>query len=425
MPAAGKIAQPRHYDAFHCIGADCEDTCCAGWGVLIDRVTYEKYRQCGDPELRPSFDELITINTVDQSDEDHAVITLSETHCPFLSERLCSIQKKLGEEYLSDTCAIYPRILNRVGDTLERTLDLSCPEAARVVLSDPHPAELVEIANDGNNFRLGHPHMPDTPNPAYQGGTYPCFLEVRSLVVTILRERTYPLWKRLVIIGHLCDKLNEMARLHDDQGVPNLIQAYLHGIKNQWFDDLLNKCQFRPATQLITILELIVRRITSDFTGRRFLDCYQDFMHGLEWTEKSALEDIARRYAEAYSQYYLPFIQQNEHVLEHYLATYVYKNLFPLGRLESNRKCGIHHIENSISIQCMLMMAYYAILRTVAIGMAGLHKSAFAMDRLVKVIQSTTKEFEHSTSFPAHAIEILMRNGLNYGASMAVLVQDM
>ncbi len=425
MPAAGKIVQPRHYDAFHCIGADCEDTCCAGWGVVIDRATYDRYRQCGDPELQPSFDELITINTVDQSDEDYADITLSEARCPFLSERLCSIQKKLGEEYLSDTCAIYPRILNRVGETLEQNLDLSCPEAARIVLLDPRPAELVEIANCGERFRIGRPRVPDTPNSAYDGGTYPYFLEVRGLILTILRERTYPLWKRLVMTGHLCDKLNEMACLRNDEGVPILIQGYLHGIQNQWFDDLLNKCQLRPVTQLITILELIIRRTTSGFTGRRFLDCYQDFIHGLEWTKESALEEIAHRYAGAYAQYYAPFVQQNELVLEHYLVTYIYRNLFPLGRLESNRKSGIHHIENSISIQCMLMMTYYAILRTVAIGMAGRHKSAFGMDHLIKVIQSTAKEFEHSTAFPAQAIEILTRNGLKCGSSMAVLVQDL
>jgi lysine-N-methylase len=73
----------------------------------------------------------------------------------------------------------------------------------------------------------------------------------------------------------------------------------------------------------------------------------------------------------------------------------------------------------------MLMTAYYAIIRTILIGMASHHESAFGMDHVIKVIQSSTKAFQHSISFPARAIEILTRNGLKSGASMAVLIQDL
>lgn len=425
MPAPARIVQPRYYDAFGCIGADCEDTCCDGWGVTIDRNTYDKYQQCSDPELRPRLNELITINYTDAPDDDYASIKLSESQCPFLSERLCSIQKKLGEDYLSDTCAIYPRMINRVGDVLERTLDLSCPEATRLVLLDPHPLELLETANQIGSFRMGTPRVPGVPNASYHGRAYPHFLDIRSLIATILQRRTYPLWKRLVIIGHLCDKLSEMAAMNNDHDIPALMRGYLHAINSGSFDELLSKCRVQPSAQLVTVLELIVSRITSDFTGRRFLDCYQDFMNGLQWTPESALGAVARRYADAYTDYYAPFVSQNQYLMERYLVNYVYKNLFPLGRLEVNRKCGLHHAGNSISLQCMLMVAYYAIIRTVLIGMATLHKAAFGIDHVVKVIQSGTKAFQHSASFPAQAIEILTRHGTKNGASMAVLVQDL
>jgi len=425
MPALSRIVQPRHYEAFHCTGADCEDTCCDGWAITVDRVTYDKYQQCSDPELGSLSNGLVKIKSSDASDDEYATIKLTETHCPFLSEGLCSVQKKLGEDYLSDICAIYPRMMNQVGDVLERTLDLSCPEAARVVLSDPHPMELLETADQIGSFRMGTFRAPGVPNASYDGRAYPHFLDIRSLIVAILRERTYPLWKRLVIIGHLCDKLSEMAVMNNDQDVPALIQGYLYAIKNGSFDDLLSKCKVQPSAQLVTVLEMIVKRISSDFTGRRFLDCYQDFMHGLQWTPESDLKDITRRYADAYAKYYVPFFDQNQYVMERYCVAYVYKNLFPLGRLEANRKCGLHGADNSISLHCMLMMAYYAIIRTVLIGMAGLHQSAFGMDHVIKAIQSSTKAFQHSSSYPASAIQILTRNGLKNGASMAVLIQDL
>ena len=421
MPAPARIVQPRYYEAFRCIGADCEDTCCDGWGITVDRLTYDKYQHCRDPDLSSSLHELVTINPA--GDDDYASIKLSETHCPFLSEGLCSIQTKLGEDYLSNTCATYPRMMNRVGDVLERTLDLSCPEAARIVLLDQWPFEFIEIG-ETDSFRMGTPYVPDTPTAAYDGRTYPHFREVRSLIVTILQGRAYPLWKRLVITGHFCDKLSEMAIMSNDEDIPGLIQRYSHALNNGSFDELLSKCQFQPAVQLMTVLELVVSRITSDFTGRRFLDCYQEFMRGLDWTQESALSEVAQRYAEALVQYYAPFVNQNQFLMERYLVTYAYKNLFPLGRLESNRKCGLHHIGNSISIQCMLMLAYYAIARTVMIGMAAVHKSSFGVEQALRLIQSSTKAFQHSTSFPLRVIEILNHNGLRTGASMAALVQD-
>jgi len=58
------------------------------------------------------------------------------------------------------------------------------------------------------------------------------------------------------------------------------------------------------------------------------------------------------------------------------------------------------------------------------IGMAALHKSSFGVEQALKLIQSSTKAFQHSTSFPLRAIEILSRNGLRTGASMAALLQD-
>src|SRR5579862_3256125 len=102
-----KLLQAQHYDTFRCIGAECEDTCCDGWGVTVDRKTYDKYQNCGDPELRSSFRDLVTINTAATSNDDYAMFKLTETHCPFLAQGLCSIQTKLGEDYLSDTCATY------------------------------------------------------------------------------------------------------------------------------------------------------------------------------------------------------------------------------------------------------------------------------------------------------------------------------
>ena len=36
---------PHYYKEFRCIAGDCGDTCCAGWQIMIDDKSLEKYRK--------------------------------------------------------------------------------------------------------------------------------------------------------------------------------------------------------------------------------------------------------------------------------------------------------------------------------------------------------------------------------------------
>jgi len=66
------LTQPRlvHLDyaeRFRCIGSACEDTCCKGWGIPIDREAYEKYRNLPPSPLR----NLIQISCVPRHNSVH------------------------------------------------------------------------------------------------------------------------------------------------------------------------------------------------------------------------------------------------------------------------------------------------------------------------------------------------------------------
>ncbi len=72
----------------------------------------------------------------------------AEGFCPFLSaERLCRIQLEHGASHLCRTCAVYPRRTRVLDGADETSLELSCPEATRVVLLN---AELMPMEEDGS-----------------------------------------------------------------------------------------------------------------------------------------------------------------------------------------------------------------------------------------------------------------------------------
>ena len=176
--------QPTFYSSFQCIGAACEDTCCEGWGVFVDKVTFQKYQTCSDSELGAKLKELVTIKPAG-NDLMYATILSPAGRCSFLADGLCSIQKRLGENFLGHTCATYPRVVNTLGDRRERSLDLSCPEAARLVLLDPKPMKFNYVAEEPISG-------------------------VRQLVLSLLQNRGYPVSRRLILVGLACNGWSEL-----------------------------------------------------------------------------------------------------------------------------------------------------------------------------------------------------------------------
>ena len=123
------IRKPSFYDDFHCIAAQCPDSCCKEWDVAVDGEKAALYRslpgELGD-RLRLFL----------QEDEGETYLTLENGRCPmWRSDGLCRIQAELGEQALCKTCREFPRLTHDYGGFVEFGLELSCPEAARILLS--------------------------------------------------------------------------------------------------------------------------------------------------------------------------------------------------------------------------------------------------------------------------------------------------
>lgn len=66
------------------------------------------------------------------------VMTIENGRCPmWRADGLCRIQAELGHDALCKTCQDFPRLYHDYGDFVELGLELSCPEAARLILSSP------------------------------------------------------------------------------------------------------------------------------------------------------------------------------------------------------------------------------------------------------------------------------------------------
>ena len=69
--------------------------------------------------------------------------------CAFLNEEnLCDLYKALGPDALCDTCKSYPRHTEEYEGLRELSLSLSCPEAAKIILSCKEPVRFLEEETD-------------------------------------------------------------------------------------------------------------------------------------------------------------------------------------------------------------------------------------------------------------------------------------
>ena len=72
--------------------------------------------------------------------------TIGAVH--FNEENLCDLYKALGPDSLCDTCRMYPRHTEEYEGLRELSLSLSCPEAARIILSCKEPVRFLEEEDD-------------------------------------------------------------------------------------------------------------------------------------------------------------------------------------------------------------------------------------------------------------------------------------
>lgn len=116
------------YGRFQCIGADCPDTCCAGWSVEIDSKTAGNYQ-----ELSGEFGQKLRDNMEER--DGQSFFKMPNGKCAFLTEEhLCRIYQEIGPENMCFVCKTYPRTTNIYGDIAFSTLTLSCPEVARLLM---------------------------------------------------------------------------------------------------------------------------------------------------------------------------------------------------------------------------------------------------------------------------------------------------
>lgn len=185
--------KPHYYEKFFCTADQCPDTCCAGWQIVIDENSLEKYSKVsGDFGIR-------LLNSIDWRE---GIFEQYDKRCSFLnSENLCDIYKELGAEALCDTCRLYPRHIEEFENLREFSLSLSCPVAAKMILECQEPVKFLEEQDEQEEC--------EDDFEDFDFLLFDCLLEVREKLFSIVQNRKIPVEKRMFCVLRTAKNLQD------------------------------------------------------------------------------------------------------------------------------------------------------------------------------------------------------------------------
>lgn len=401
------LLSPAYMQEFSCIGSTCEDTCCVGWTVDIDKKTYQKYKKSKDAELKPLFEKNITRNRSNSNDESYGKFIMDQNHaCTFLNEdKWCGIQLQLGEDYLSNTCAVYPRMINQVDDRVEKSGSLACPEIARLALLNPNQMEFNEMEEpkDTRGF-IARSLKTNLSNGETRLDQY--FWDFRVITIQILQNRTHKLLDRLILLGIFYQKIQSLVDRAEFDKISSTIESYQLLMQDQ---SLIEQFVKLPTKYTFKI-ELCKKLLEATFVERpRYQECLDETLSGLDLKADSTDEEIKGKYLKAKESYYQPFMEQHEYIFENYLVNYVFQNMFPYN-------------EEKFFDSYVMLVVQYSLIEVHLIGMANFHKG-LTEELVIKLIQSFTRTVDHNRAYLNSVIKSLKENNITTMAHMAILIK--
>ncbi len=429
------LVRPEYAENFRCIGSACEDTCCKGWSIPIDRESYEKYRTLPPSPLR----NLIQISCLITPKEEVCVdgsgqrvpgaevfakIRMTDANqCPMLRhDGLCGIQKEYGTEFLAHTCASYPRIVHSIDFIYEKALALSCPEAARLVLLDPwlyasiRPISIYPTPVHPPNNSHG-----ECDTTTRRLSLLSWFWPIRGCVLALLRNRSYELWQRLFLLGIFCRRLDGIAQGALEVAVPAFLSEFESSIAEGRLRTAMDAMDTSPldnVLQLDVVLKLAGMLLKHSTVLPRFAECVRWFTEGIGNGPEATLESLAAQYALAHNRFYAPFFDRHPYILENYLVNTIVRCQFPLReRIRTGARPSMAH-------EYALLTAQFALMKGLLIGVAGCHCEAFSQEHVVHTVQAASRHFEHHPHFLAQAHAQLVESRMDGDRGLAVLLRN-
>ncbi|WP_252214207.1 flagellin lysine-N-methylase [Clostridium sp. VAP41] len=394
MKKSVKMIYPSYIEKFQCIGGKCEDNCCIGWDIDIDKETFKKYHKVKDETMKKMFQKNVHNNKYcTNEDLDYGRIKLNKVkRCPFLDdENYCLIQGKFGEDYLSSVCTQFPRVLNKVDDHYEICLDSACPEASRIILGSKEKIEFKESERNLGKYTMSG--VLNTRSSEFKNTPIKYFKEIRDFSIKIVQNRNLNISSRLYVLG---DFLNEIEDLENGK-IKEFINKYDIETKSKYYkrERMNYALQVSFFKNVVDSLD-IVNETDSD----KFKNYTKELLKGYNIKDNDGVIENAEEYINAFEKYTDMYIENNSYIFENYMVNFIYNNLFPFS-------------ESDFMFEGYIMLLFrYSLMRFYLVGKY-IHNGKDSVEDMIEFIQVFIKAVEHDKNYRSEILEYIKENNFD------------
>ena len=175
------VTKPNRDGDFRCLASACPDTCCAGWEIVVDDASADRFRAMEDAMGKRLQQSLITV------DGETQLKRHGDGRCVLLNERnLCDLYAMYGEGALCRTCRLHPRFVADYGARREVMPGLSCPAWIEAYLLDD---EKVTFLTEETDDPIGYTDI--------DAALFFKLYRARAAALDLAQDRSLPLADRL------------------------------------------------------------------------------------------------------------------------------------------------------------------------------------------------------------------------------------
>lgn len=392
-----QIAQSKN---FKCIGSSCEDTCCAGWSVPLDEISLNKWKA---HEKFPILqDKIIPVDTNKERPDYKAIIKLNPLNksCIFLDDnKLCSLQNSFDHDFLGFTCRKFPREENMIDGIFEKALSLSCPEAARLILSSKNGLDL-EIVDEEIE-----------PGPFFKSiikGKFNNSFSLRQLALSIIQNRKFKLKNRIIFCGLYADSLSNV--ISKNSSIENIIEEFeifLNNENDDYFElyfkeNNSNNAVINKKISLIKSLSKLIEPYTKH--NNTYEIYFNKWNLGLSIHKDLNLNNYKKDSIDFINNF--PF----EYILENYLFSLIFSRQFPIQEAPPTK-------------QFFDIATKFYLLKEHLIGIFSLEKNINEA-QVIRFIQCYSKIFEHNEELQGEINKIFHSNNISSLADLYIILNE-
>jgi len=372
---------PNYMSTFKCVGGACEETCCTNFQVDVDRTTFRAYMAVKEPGLDQDLRKYVKKLREPRSASLYARVQLTPTGaCPFLDgDKLCSIQNRLGESALSETCRSYPRETWARDGRRYLGAKLSCPEAARLCMSSPDamefPRDPVEHPGDDgltNSAEAAHVHRGASVRWA-----------VHAAIEEVTRDRALPLWKAILFAGVITETFlsNDPALEPAGSELLQSIGAYTAETRQTLLSEDFGGGDQAQVFKILTGIALSASRKGN--AHNRFPSIVQTSLGEIMGSAQD-FDGALKRYAEIYKNNFKRFDDEHDYALRNFVLNYLYINRVFLA--------------GPVLPQFQNLAVRFGLMRLLLVGLSSARPEGLSIADYAAVVSSASRIMDHDAS---------------------------